>query len=89
MQNNMEILKVTLDEINKIISTREWRGMFYCISEGRCVGCDNRTGDAWTEDFKSPSACKRWLEQRKLFWNYLKCLKVVWTALRKILEVEK
>lgn len=64
MENNMEIIKITPGEANKIIETREWIGMFYCISEnGMYVGIDNRTGDAWTEDFNSLSACKRWLKQ--------------------------
>jgi hypothetical protein len=59
----MDIHKVTPDEIGKIIETREPRGLFYCIEDGRYVGVDNRGGHAWTEDFKSLSSCKRWLSQ--------------------------
>ena len=60
----MEIQKVTKQEMSRIIEERQPLGMFYTIEKGRIyVGCDNRTGDAWTEDFKSLSACKRWLEQ--------------------------
>jgi len=60
-----DIKKITSEEADKIIETREPRGLFYTISqvEGKrvYVGIDNRDGDAWTEDFKSLGACKRWL----------------------------
>lgn len=58
-----DIIKITPAEATQIIETREPRGMFYCIEGGRYVGIDNRTGDAWTEDFSSLAACKRWLRQ--------------------------
>jgi DNA uptake protein ComE-like DNA-binding protein len=58
-----DIIKITPEEASQIIETRERKGMFYCIEDGRYVGIDNRTGDAWTEDFKSLSACRRWLRQ--------------------------
>lgn len=57
----MDIKKVTPEQIEKIIDVREPIGLFYCIEDGRYVGVDNRSGDAWTEDFKSLAACKRWL----------------------------
>lgn len=59
----MDIKKVSILEMGKIIETREPRGMFYCIENKRYVGCDNRTGDAWTEDFSSLDRCKRWLRK--------------------------
>ena len=59
----MDIKKVTPAEADKIIETREPIGLFYTISDGRYVGIDNRTGDAWTEDFESLGTCKRWLQQ--------------------------
>lgn len=60
------IIKVTSEEANKIITTREPLGEFYTIektSEGKriYVGIDNAYGDAWCEDFKSLGACKKWL----------------------------
>ena len=63
MNDNKDIMKITPIEAAKIIETREPRGMFYCIENSTYVGIDNRTGDAWTEDFKSLGACKRWLKQ--------------------------
>ena len=37
------------------------KGSFWCKDGGRYVGIDNRTGDAWTEDFATLSACLNWL----------------------------
>jgi hypothetical protein len=60
-----EIKKVTPAEANAIIDTREPLGVFYTIDSAGAkpvyVGIDNRDGDAWTEDFKCLSTCKRWL----------------------------
>lgn len=63
---NIQIQKVTPEEADSIIETRQPFGLFYCIDDGpdiprRYVGIDNLYGDAWTEDFGSLSACKRWL----------------------------
>ena len=61
----LEIKKVTSEEADEIIEKRVPKGLFYTISsvEDRkvYVGIDNSTGDAWTEDFKSLGACKRYL----------------------------
>lgn len=64
---NSEIKKITPAEASAIIETRQPLGIFYCIEkDSACgrhyVGIDNRDGSAWTEDFKSLSACKRWLK---------------------------
>lgn len=68
----MDIIKVTREEASQIIETRKPLGLFYSIDyimsefaqmKKVYVGIDNSTGDAWTEDFKSLSACKRWLRQ--------------------------
>lgn len=56
-----EIKKVTNNEASEIIETREPKGLFYTIENGSYVGIDNSDGDAWTEEFKSLSPCKRWL----------------------------
>lgn len=60
---NCEIKKVSSEEALKIIETRKPLGLFYCIDDDVYIGIDNQTGDAWTEDFKSLSACKKWLKQ--------------------------
>ncbi|WP_024834180.1 hypothetical protein [Ruminiclostridium josui] len=62
--NTEDIIRVTPEEANKIIDSRERKGLFYCIENGIYVGVDNRDGNAWTEDFGSLSACKRWLRKR-------------------------
>ena len=58
----MNLQKITPAKMGDIIDVRKPLGLFYCIQDGQYTGCDNRTGDAWTEDFKSLSACKRWLK---------------------------
>lgn len=55
------IKKVSPEEATKIIETRQPLGSFYCIENGVYTGICNLDGNAWTEDFKSLSACKRWL----------------------------
>lgn len=61
--NNCEIKKITPAEASNVIETRKPLGLFYCIDNGIYVGIDNRTGDAWTEDFRDLSAIKKWLKQ--------------------------
>lgn len=56
--------RITSKEADFIIDFRKPLGMFYLKSENDLyVGIDNRTGDAWTEDFKSLSTCKNWLRK--------------------------
>ncbi|MDD2401676.1 MAG: hypothetical protein PHD60_05630 [Clostridia bacterium] len=57
----MDIQKVNLTKAIEIIETREPLGKFYIIENDVYVGIDNTKGDAWTEEFKSLAACKRWL----------------------------
>lgn len=61
----MEIKRVTSEEACKIIDTREPRGLFYTIDSFKgkkvYVGIDNRSGDAWTKEFKTLKTCKKWL----------------------------
>jgi len=52
-------------EVNKIqalqvIETRKPRGLFFVVGEV-VTGIDNRTGDAWTEDFATKRECLKWL----------------------------
>jgi hypothetical protein len=63
----MDIKKITSEEANEIIVNRIPLGRFYVLEKGEpgekitYVGIDNEHGHAWVEDFKSLSACKRWL----------------------------
>jgi hypothetical protein len=62
----LDIQKVTPEMADKIITTRQPRGLFYTVEEVAgervYVGIHNEDGSAWTEDFKSLTACKRWLK---------------------------
>ena len=44
-----------------IIKKRKPAGLFIYRDSGRYVGIDNRTGDAWTEDFRTKLGCLAWL----------------------------
>ncbi len=57
------IKKIIPEQAVEIINTRKPLGLFYCVGINIYTGIDNRDGDAWTEDFKSLSTCKRWLEK--------------------------
>jgi uncharacterized protein YuzE len=57
----MEIVKITSEEAKQIIDTREREGLFYLHEEGKVIGIDNTTGDAWTEEFDTEEQCFRWL----------------------------
>lgn len=57
------IKRVTEDEANTIIDTRLPLGQFYCQEGNYFVGIDNRSGDAWTEDFLKKSSCTTWLKK--------------------------
>lgn len=59
-----EIKKISTEEASGIIETREPRGLFYTIENGKYIGIDNAYGDAWVEEFRSLSSCKRWLTGR-------------------------
>lgn len=53
--------EVTQSEANDIILYRKPLGLFYHQSGAFFVGIDNRTGDAWTEDFPDKESCVAWL----------------------------
>lgn len=59
--SDASIQKIGCRTAGSIIEKREPRGAFYCIEDGKYVGVDNRTGDAWTEEFHSEIDCIRWL----------------------------
>lgn len=59
-----EIKKISNEEMLNLIDTAEPRGLFYSEKEeGGFVACDNRTGDAWVEEFKTFKGCKAYLEE--------------------------
>jgi len=62
-----EVVKVTEEEMARIIETRQPRGWYYRRAGRRCyVGVDNSTGDAWTEEFTSRRKCLRWLRDPEI-----------------------
>jgi len=58
----LSVTAVSEGEASKIIESRKPVGTFLVEREdGCCVGIDNRTGDAWTEDFSDKKKCLKWL----------------------------
>lgn len=60
--------KVTVEFIGRVIDSYnngkyEPTGMYYAYDDKakKYIGCDNRTGDAWTEDFDTEKECLIWL----------------------------
>ena len=58
----MKPKKVSRKAIRKIIETRRPIGLFYAKDHCFFVGVDNRTGDAWTRDFRRKKECLKWLK---------------------------
>lgn len=58
-----EITKVTPEVSRYIIKNYMPLGLFYTQVDSYYIGIDNRNGDAWTEEFKSLKACKKWLRE--------------------------
>lgn len=56
-----DIEYVSGKKMMEIIETREPKGKFICVDGNIYIGCDNETGDAWTEDFTSREECEKWL----------------------------
>ena len=59
-ENPMEISRKQAEEV---IETRTPCGLFFVVEEV-VTGIDNRTGDAWTEDFATKRECLKWLKNR-------------------------
>jgi hypothetical protein len=55
------IQRVTSEEANAIIETKEPIGRFIVSNESEITGIDNTDGEAWTEDFESEQKCVTWL----------------------------
>lgn len=70
----MVIKKISEVETSKIwdsynLSTCKYEyeeGLYYLIDDGKYVGIDNSTNDAWTEEFNTLEECKNWLEGAEL-----------------------
>lgn len=58
MAKPMEISKI---QALQVIETRKPRGLFFVVGQV-VTGIDNRTGDAWTEDFATKRGCLKWLK---------------------------
>ena len=56
------IQRITKEDMRKMFDTRKPRGLFFHGSAKKgYTGIDNRTGDAWTEEFKCIESCVQWL----------------------------
>jgi len=51
----------TPEQLHKIIETRKPLGMFVGAEGAKWVAIDNRTGDAWTEEFDSFENAVEWV----------------------------
>jgi len=54
--------EISQEEASSIIETREPQGLFYLKDGNVYVGIDNRTHDAWTEEFPTKEQCLQWLQ---------------------------
>ena len=57
-------IEVSKQEALRIIAEPHWspKGCFWLYENGGYVGIDNRTHEAWTEEFKTIEECFDWLE---------------------------
>lgn len=53
---------ITTQEACNIVETRRPIGKYILREGGAWIGIDNRTGDAWTEEFPRLIECLRWLQ---------------------------
>lgn len=60
-RHNTVIRKITLEQANTIIDTRQPLGSFYVLEAGIYIGIDNSNGQAWMEEFPNLQKCKCWL----------------------------
>ena len=58
-----DVKSVTNEEALSIIENRTPLGLFLLEGDGKYTGIDNRTGDAWTEDFPRKDECIAWLQE--------------------------
>lgn len=58
--------KVNSNEAEKIITTREPKGLFWTKEDELYIAIDNQTGNAWTENFKTREECFEYLKGEKI-----------------------
>lgn len=58
------IIHISYEQYVAIIEHREPKGLFYRIKDGKYIGVDNCTGDAWVEAFDTRKECFDWLQGR-------------------------
>lgn len=61
MERPQEIRK---KEAYQLISNRHPLGLFYLKEGEGYTAIDNRTGEAWTEEFNTKGKCLRWLKEQ-------------------------
>jgi hypothetical protein len=57
----MNIKEISIEESKLIIETYLPIGKYIVIENDICVGIDNESGCAWTEEFKTKEKCISWL----------------------------
>ena len=55
--------EITSKEARTIIKTRKPLGVFWLKENGWYVAIDNRTSDAWTENFRTKEECFNYLNR--------------------------
>lgn len=57
----MSIQPISIEKANEIIENRTPFGLFITEDNGKYIGIDNGSGDAWVEEFDSKVDCENWL----------------------------
>ncbi|MGN2371727.1 hypothetical protein ACTFJW_17075 [Clostridium cagae] len=60
---NQKYKRVSINKANRIINTREPKGLFWTKEGEWYTAIDNLTGDAWTENFQTRKECLDYLEE--------------------------
>ncbi len=55
-------VEISKKQAYQVIDSRRPHGLFFLKDGEVYVGIDNRTGDAWTEEFATKSDCLKWLK---------------------------
>lgn len=66
----MEFKEITSKEAENIIETRKPLGEFWVKEDGMYMAIDNRTGDAWTENFKTKKECFDYLKEGDIMQSF-------------------
>lgn len=57
---------ISAKEASNVIDTRKPTGQFLVLNKHMYTGIDNKTGNAWTEDFKNLNNCLMFLSGESL-----------------------